>query len=56
MKRTWLPVSLLGLLVAASIGCHEFDIDFSRGKGGEIVLYDDLYSISVVDDQNAVHY
>lgn len=54
MKRTWLPVSLLGLLVAASIGCHEFDIDFSRGTGGKIVLYDDLYSISVVDDQNAV--
>ncbi len=55
MKRTPLAsVGLLGLLVAASLGCHDFQIDFSRGTGGKIVLYDDLYSISVVDDQNAV--
>ena len=54
MKRTALPVCLLGLAVAASFGCHDFDIDFSRGTGGDIILYDDLYSISVVDDENAV--
>jgi photosystem II stability/assembly factor-like uncharacterized protein len=59
MKRTPLGsssllVRLLGLLVAVSLGCHDFHIDFARGTGGDIVLYDDLYSISVVDDQNAV--
>jgi len=54
MKRTVLPVYLLGLAVAVSIGCHDFHIDFTRGTGGDIVLYDDLYSVSVVDDQNAV--
>ncbi|MEE2673501.1 MAG: YCF48-related protein [Myxococcota bacterium] len=54
MKRIPLPVSLIGLVVAVSIGCHEFDIDFARGTGGDIILYDDLYSISVVNDQKAV--
>ena len=54
MKRTTLAVCLLGLAVAASVGCHDFDIDFARGTGGDIVLYDDLYSVSVVDDLNAV--
>ena len=54
MKRTALPACLLGLAIAASVGCHDFNIDFTRGTGGDIVLYDDLYSVSVVDDQNAV--
>ena len=42
------------VLIASSIGCHEVSLDFSRGTGGDIVLFDDLYSISVVDDQKAV--
>jgi photosystem II stability/assembly factor-like uncharacterized protein len=56
VKRTpAVSVLLSGLVVAmASFGCHDFSIDFSRGTGGKIVLYDDLYSISVVDDDNAV--
>lgn len=47
-------LSCAALLLAASLGCHETHLDFSRGTGGEIVIYDDLYAISVVDDQQAV--
>jgi photosystem II stability/assembly factor-like uncharacterized protein len=54
MMRIQFQVCLLALIVAATAGCHDSEIDFSRGTGGDIVLYDDLYSISVVDDQNAV--
>lgn len=54
MTGTRLACGLAALLAASSIACHDFSLDFTRGTGGEIVLFDDLYSISVVDDQNAV--
>ena len=50
-------IRLAGVLAAVlhvSTGCHELDMDFNRGVGGEIVLFDDLYSVSVVDDRHAV--
>jgi len=37
-----------------SLACHEIDIDFDSSDAGEIRLYDDLYSVSVADPQNAV--
>ncbi len=43
----------LGLL-AVSVGCHDFSLDFDRGVGGDIILFDDLYAVSVVDDDQAV--
>ncbi len=49
------PGSALALvMLLASFGCHDFDLDFEREAGGDIILYDDLYSISVVDDETAV--
>ena len=47
----WLVVSFL--LVFASLGCHEVHLDFDKHES-EIVLFDDLYSVSVVDDEHAV--
>jgi photosystem II stability/assembly factor-like uncharacterized protein len=49
-----LLAAAISLTIAFSIGCHEVHLDFSRGTGGSIVLFDDLYSISIVDDMNAV--
>ena len=52
-----LSASVAALVAAfsfSSIACHDFHLDFSRGTGGDIVLFDDLYSISVVDEQHAV--
>ena len=46
----------LALVVAAatiSLGCHEINLDFSA-RSGEIELFDDLYSISVVSEETAV--
>lgn len=50
------PRFLTALLVAGlvGLGCHDFHLDFDRGVGGDIVLFDDLYSVSVVDDDLAV--
>jgi photosystem II stability/assembly factor-like uncharacterized protein len=42
---------LLGTTVVA--GCHDFHIDFSD-TGQKIRIYDDLYSISMVDEKHAV--
>ncbi len=39
--------------LCAVLGCHDFSIDFS-GDGEEIRIFDDLYSISMVDDDYAV--
>lgn len=54
MIRTRLVGALAALLVASSLACHDIHLDFTRGTGGEIVLFDDLYSISVVDEKHAV--
>ena len=54
MIRIRVAGALAAVLQIASTGCHELDMDFDRGTGGDIVLFDDLYSISVVDDQHAV--
>lgn len=44
-------VAGLGLL---GLGCHDVELDFDRAEAGEIVLPDDLYSISAVDPEHAV--
>lgn len=49
--RGWLVVS--ALLALASVGCHEVHLDFDKHES-EIVLFDDLYSVSVPDDDHAV--
>lgn len=41
------------VLTAATPGCHDYSIDFSGG-GDQIHIYDDLYSVSVVDESHAV--
>ncbi len=44
----------IGLLcVFAQIGCHQFDFG-PRVAAGEIDIYDDLFSVSVVDEEHAV--
>ena len=45
---------LPGCIALLALSCHEVHIDFSAGESGEIQLYDDLYSVSVVDDKHAV--
>jgi photosystem II stability/assembly factor-like uncharacterized protein len=48
------PLSLLGLLAAfAALGCHGHDFS-PRTKAGEIDIYDDLFAVSVADEQHAV--
>jgi photosystem II stability/assembly factor-like uncharacterized protein len=37
----------------ASLGCHEIHLNFDHGEG-EILIFDDLYSVSVPDDKHAV--
>ncbi len=54
LRLTPVSVALVATALAVSLGCHDFDLDFSKGTGGTIVLYDDLYSVSMVDDQHAV--
>lgn len=49
--RRWLATLALALL--ASIGCHEVHLDYD-GRPGEIDVYDNLFSVSVADDQHAV--
>ncbi len=49
--RSWFGV--VALLVLAGMGCHDVHLDFDTHES-EIVLFDDLYSVSVVDDQHAV--
>ncbi len=42
-----------GLLLVAGLGCHQ--LDFSpRVEPGEIDIYDDLFAVSVVDEEHAV--
>jgi photosystem II stability/assembly factor-like uncharacterized protein len=53
MKHACAFALALGV-VTAGLGCHDFNLDFNRGTGGDIVLFDDLYSVSVVDDDHAV--
>ena len=41
------------IAVALAVGCHEVHLDF-EGIKGEIDVYDDLFSVSVPDEQHAV--
>jgi photosystem II stability/assembly factor-like uncharacterized protein len=54
MARIRFELVLAAVFLISSLACHEFHVDFNRGTGGEIVLFDDLYSVSVVDDQHVV--
>jgi len=45
--------ALAPVLALAGLACHDVHLDYSH-EPGEIVLYDDLYSVSVVDPQNVV--
>ncbi|MBW2229726.1 MAG: hypothetical protein JRG92_07300 [Deltaproteobacteria bacterium] len=55
MHRSQAALSaLLGaLLCAAALGCHDIHLDYDL-HADDIVLFDDLYSISVVDKDHAV--
>ncbi|MDG2335155.1 MAG: YCF48-related protein [Myxococcota bacterium] len=46
-------VPLVLPLIFLAFGCHEVHLDYSQSPG-EIVLYDDLYSVSMPDDSHAV--
>ena len=46
-------ILLIAGWLTLSLACHEVHIDFDKDDGN-IALYDDLYSVSVIDDQNAV--
>lgn len=43
----------LALAAVATISCHDVHLDYDRAAG-EIDVFDDLFSVSVVDDTNAV--
>jgi photosystem II stability/assembly factor-like uncharacterized protein len=45
--------ALLALALATTVGCHNFDFA-SRYGSGEIDIFDDLFSVSVVDDSHIV--
>jgi len=49
-SRRLVPVLFVAFL---ALGCHEVHLDF-EGVKGEIDVYDDLFSVSVPDEQNAV--
>ncbi len=44
---------LASCALVAVFGCHDFSIDFSDG-GDEIRIHDDLYSVSMVDEDHIV--
>ncbi len=46
-------IGIVALLAIASFGCHDVHLDFDTHES-EIVLFDDLYSVSVVDENHAV--
>ena len=45
--------ALLALALATSVGCHNFDFA-SRYGSGEIDIFDDLFSVSVIDESHIV--
>jgi len=44
---------LLASLALGLVGCHELHLDYSQSPG-EIILFDDLYSVSMPDSDHAV--
>lgn len=54
LSRACRALALAAFAAGVGLGCHDFHLDFDRGAGGDIVLFDDLYSVSVVNDQTAV--
>ena len=53
MIRQHSCLALTALLVLAGIGCHDIHLTY-EGDPDSIVLFDDLYSVSVIDKQHAV--
>jgi photosystem II stability/assembly factor-like uncharacterized protein len=53
MIRTSLFRTLAIAALAVTFGCHDYSIDFSD-SGDEIRIFDDLYSVSMVDEDHAV--
>lgn len=53
MKFGRMCALLVSAVALAVVGCHEVHLDYDR-KSDEIVLFDDLYSVSVVDKDHAV--
>ena len=51
LLRRWLASTALA--VFALSGCHEVHLDYDR-EPGEIDVYDNLFSVSVADEQHAV--
>lgn len=53
MKIGRIGALLLATTALLVVGCHEVHLDYDRNND-EIVLFDDLYSVSVVDKDHAV--
>ena len=54
MKAPRLLATLVVALAPMALACHEVHLDFSKAESSMIALFDDLYSISVVDGEYAV--
>ena len=54
MKSPRLFATLLAAFAPLALACHDVHLDFSKADSTTIALFDDLYSISVVDDEYAV--
>jgi photosystem II stability/assembly factor-like uncharacterized protein len=46
-------LAAIGLLLVAGVACHQMDYS-PRFNAGEIDIYDDLFAVSVVDEEHAV--
>ena len=51
MSLRWLAPIALAFLV--TVGCHEVHLDYD-GRPGEIDVYDDLFSVSVIDEDHVI--
>ena len=54
MKAPRLLATLLVLVAPITLACHDVHLDYSKADSSDIALFDDLYSISAVDDEYAV--
>jgi len=51
--RSYRPFPTIALIASLALGCHNVDFS-SRYGSGEIDIYDDLFSVSVIDENHVV--